>query len=411
MPRPLEGLHVVDFTHALAGPYATNMLAMLGADVVKVESPMGDLFRIYGGDRELSGLGMGLPFVGSNAGKRSIALDLKKEDAREIVRKLIAKSDIVVENFRPGAIDRLGFSYEVCRELRPDIIYCSISGYGQEGPMRDYPAIDNVVQATSGMMMVSGAEDDPPIRVGVPASDTYTATMASLAILAATTQRARFGTGQFIDVAMMDATLILLYGASFPFAAIGEEYKRIGNTGFSGQPTSGLFRCSDGHLVSLGVVQQNQWETFCKAAERTDLLDDPRFESVYSRVDNAPDLIAIVEEMFATRPGEEWERILSEKGVPCGMIRTVGEALSLEQVHQRKLRVPVTVPGLPEPELGVLNAGFLFAEDGPQVDGPPPYLSEHGEEILAELGYSDDEIAAFQSAGILRESQKPSAAD
>ena len=407
MPRALEDLRVVDFTHALAGPFATNMLAMLGAEVIKVEGPRGDLFRVYGNDRELAGLGMGLPFVGSNAGKKSISLDLKKEESRDIVRKLIAQSDIVVENFRPGTIDRLGFSYEVCKELRPDIIYCSISGYGQEGPMRDYPAIDNVVQATSGMMMVSGGEYDPPIRVGVPASDTYTATMAALAILAATTQRARFGTGQYIDVAMMDATLVLMYGSTFPFAAIGEDHKRTGNLGFSGQPTSGLFRCGDGHLISLGVVQQPQWVTFCNAAGKADLLEDERFETVYDRIDNAAELVTILEEMFQSRPGEEWERILSEKGVPCGMIRTVGEAMSLEQVRLRNLRLPVTVPGLPNPELGVLNAGFLFSDDGPRVDGPPPFLSEHGEEILAGLGYSSDEIAALQHAGVLRESQKP----
>ncbi|GGF59155.1 CaiB/BaiF CoA transferase family protein [Alteromonas lipolytica] len=410
MPRPLENLRVVDFTHALAGPYATNVLAQLGAEVIKVESPHGDLFRAYGDDRELAKLGMGIPFVGSNAGKKSVSLDLKKEEAREIVRKLIAESDIVVENMRPGTIKRLGFSYEVCKELRPDIIYCSISGYGQEGPMRDYPAIDNVVQATSGMMMVSGSEEDPPIRVGVPAADTYTATMAALAILAATTQRARFGTGQFIDVAMMDASLIFMYGSTAQYAATGAEHKRTGNMGFSGQPTSGLFRCSDGHLVSLGVVQHNQWVTFCKAAKREDLLEDPRFNTIYDRIDNAPALVEIIEQLFLTKTGEEWERQLSLGGVPCGMIRTVSEAMELEQVKQRNLRVPLNIPGMPNADLGVLGTGFLFAEDGPAVDGPPPFLSENGEEILSMLGYSNQQIADFLASGILQPSKKPETA-
>lgn len=407
MSRPLEGLRVVDFSHALAGPFATNMLAMLGAEVIKIENPKGDLFRIYGKDRELAKLGMGLPFVGVNSGKKSLALDLKRPEAQEIVRKLIATSDILVENFRPGVIGKLGFGYEDCRKLRDDLIYCSISGYGQEGPMRDYPAIDNVVQATSGTMLVSGEPASEPVRVGAPISDTYTATMAALAILAATTQRARFGTGQYIDVAMMDATLLLMYGASFPFAAIGEDFQRIGNVGFSGQPTAGIFRSGDGHLISLGAAQQAQWLVFCKAAGREDLLDDPRFTEIYDRVDNAPALVAILEEMFLTKPGEEWERILSERGVPCGMIRTVGEAMSLEQVKQRNFALPVTVPGLPNPDLHVLNAGFLFGQDGPKVDGPPPFLSENADEILGSLGYGEQEIATLHADGVVRESQKP----
>lgn len=374
MTTALHGLRVIDFTHVMAGPFCTNMLSMLGAEVIKIESPDGDVFRLYGEDDALKSLGMAIPFMGLNAGKRSISLDLKQARAREAVLKLIAGADIVVENFRPGTIERLGFGYDICKALRPGIIFCSISGYGQEGPMKNDPAIDNVVQATSGMMMVSGGPDDPPMRIGAPVVDTYVGTMAALSILAAAVRHARFGEGQYIDIAMMDAALVLLTGSALPVVAQDEDAPRQGNRGFSGHPTAGAFLCNDGHEISLGVVQQKQFAKFCEVAERMELLADQRFATPESRRQNLTATVKLLDKIFLTRSSEEWEQALNAQGVPCGVIRTVREALALPQVQSRGMRIPVEVAGVPLEAFGVLGAGFIWREDGPRIDGPPPFF-------------------------------------
>ncbi len=394
MPQALAGLRVVDFSHVMAGPFATNFLRLLGAEVIKVETPgKGDLFRNYDPDPRYEG--MAPAFIAANAGKKSICLDLKNPADLEAARRLIATADIVVENFRPGVIDRLGLGYETCKALRPDIIFCSVSGYGQAGPMRDYPAIDNVVQATAGVMSVSGEAEGPPVRMGVPMVDTYTGTLAALAILGAVVQRERFGEGQFIDVSMFDASLVMLAAAVTPFLVKGEVPQRTGNTGYSAQPTAGLFQCSDRSQISLGVVQQNQFEALCKALGQPDLIADPRFVDVRARRANAPALTAILNQAFASTTGEDWEARLSAVGVPCGLVRDVGQACGLEQLDQRGLKLPIHIPGLPGGgDVQVLNAGFLFAHDGPGVSEPPPTLGQHTQEILAELGLSPRRAAS-----------------
>ena len=385
MPQPLAGLRVVDFSHVMAGPFATHFLRTLGAEVIKVESPAGDVFRNYDADPRYEG--MSPAFIAANAGKKSVVLDLKSELGREAARRLVASSDILVENFRPGVMERLGLGYEQARALRPDIIFCSVSGYGQGGPMRDYPAIDNVVQAVAGVMSVSGEPDGPPVRMGIPVVDTYVGTLAALAIVSAVAQRERFGGGQRIDIAMLDAALVMLTAAATPYLVKGEVPIRTGNTGYSAQPTAGLFRCADGELISLGVVQQNQYLTLCKVLGRPDLATDPRFVDVRSRRAHFQALNAILTNLFATQSAEHWESVLSGVGAPCGVVRDVGAACELAQLDGRNLKQPVRIPGLPDGEdVHVLNAGFLFDHDGPGVDTPPPRLGEHTEAVLAELG-------------------------
>lgn len=389
MAQPLEGIRVADFSHVMAGPYASHLLRLLGAEVIKIEAPgRGDAMRYYGHDRRYDG--MAPAFIGVNAGKRSIALDLKKPEALEAARKIIASSDVVLENFRPGVIARLGLGYEEARALNPDIIYCSVSGYGQSGPMRDYPAIDNIVQATSGMMSLSGEPDAPPMRVGFPAVDTLTGQTAAFAILAALLRRERSGGGEYIDVAMLDASMAFMTSAVVPLLVTGKPLERTGNTGYSGQPTAAMFPAGDGHLLSLGVVQPNQFAALARIVGKPEWLDDPLYATPDLRRAHGDRLKAELTTALAARPAAEWEEIMSRAGVPCGVVRDVAEAAALEQLDGRRMRLPIHVPGLPDrEEVAIVNAGFLFSTDGPHVDAAPPRLGEHGEAILAELGYDE----------------------
>ena len=409
MPQPLAGFRVVDFSHVMAGPFATQFLRLLGAEVTKIEPPgRGDLFRNYGPDRRYDG--MAPAFIAANVGKESIALDLKQPEGIEIARRLIAQADVVVENFRPGVIDKLGFGYETCKALNPKIVFCSVSGYGQDGPMRDYPAIDNVVQATSGMMSVNGAVGDPPSRVGVPVVDTYVGTLAALAVLSALLQRERFGGSQYIDVSMLDASLLLLIGAAVPYLVTGRIPPRTGNTGYSAQPTAGMFETADRSLISLGVVQQNQYESLCRALGRPDLLADPRFATLDDRArpENSQALTVILTETFGERSGAAWEALLSGAGVPCGLVRDVGSACDLPHIDTRNLKLPIHIPGLPDrQDVHVLNAGFLFEHDGPGCDVPPPRLGEHSVPILQQLGYSAAEIEDLRARRVVVQADLP----
>lgn len=400
MAQPLSGIRVLDFTHFMAGPFTSYFLKLLGAEVIKIEPLKGDTFREYGNDRRYTE--MGAAFIGANAGKKSIAMDLKKEKARDVVLRLLKTGDIILENFRPGVISKLGFGYDVCKEQNNDIIFCSISGYGQEGPMRDYPAIDNVVQATSGMMSVSGEPGHPPMRIGVPAVDTYTGTIAAIAVLSAVIQRERFGGGQYIDVAMLDSSLVMLYGAVMPYLVSGEMAPRTGNVGFSSQPTSGIFPTADNKLISLGVAQQSAYEKLCHVLKRPELVTDPRFSDTYNRLSNSKELTEIFQEIFLQRPAAEWEKMLSREGLPCGMVRDVASAVDLPQLKNRKLKLPIHIPGLPVKEdIHILNAGFLFEHDGPGHDIPPPRIGQHTREILLDLGFTDKEIGEMEASGIV----------
>jgi crotonobetainyl-CoA:carnitine CoA-transferase CaiB-like acyl-CoA transferase len=228
--KPLEGIRVADFSHVMAGPYASHLLRLLGAEIIKIEAPArGDAMRYYGNDRRYDG--MAPAFIAVNAGKKSLTLDLKRPAAREAARRLIATSDVLLENFRPGVMERLGFDYARVAELQPRIVYCSVSGYGQHGPRRDWPAIDNIVQATSGMMTLGGVSGDAPARVGFPVVDTLTGQTAAFAILAALFRRERQGRGEYIDVAMFDASLAFMTSAAVPYLVTGRGGGRTGHTG------------------------------------------------------------------------------------------------------------------------------------------------------------------------------------
>jgi len=390
MAQPLAGIVVADFSHVMAGPFASHLLRLLGATVIKIEEPTrGDAMRYYGDDRRYDG--MAPAFIGVNAGKKSIALDLKDSDEAEVARQIIRRADVLLENFRPGVMKRLGLDYATARSLNPDIIYCSVSGYGQtESTYRDWPAIDNIVQATSGMMSLGGNPGDPPVRVGFPVVDTLTGQTAAFAILAALLRRDRSGGGEYIDVAMFDATLAFMTSAVVPLLVTGKALRRTGNVGYSGQPTSGVFEAGDGRMISLGVVQQRQFELLADYLDRNDWIEDPRFATPDQRRAHSSELHEELEKIFATRPATDWETEMSAIGIPCGMAREVGEAARFPHLDSRQVKLSLEIDGLPDSEtVEIVNAGFLMSDDGPGVDEAPPRLDEHRDEILEWLNASD----------------------
>jgi len=409
MPQPLAGIKVADFSHVMAGPFCSHFLRMLGAEVIKIESLAGDAMRTYGPFREYDGLAPA--FVAANIGKRSIAIDLKGVRGRDIARRLIGQADVLLENFRPGVMARLGLGYEDCKALQSRIVYCSVSGYGQSGPLRDYPAIDNIVQATSGMMAANGGPEDPPSRVGWPIVDTYTGTVAALAVLSALLQRERFGSGQYIDVAMLDTAVVMLTSLATPYLITGRKLPRTGDVGYSGAPTAGLFTASDGTKIALGVVQNNQFVALCRAIGRPELLEDRRFIDHLSRIrpENAHDLRKLLDEVFATQEGAHWERLLSLAGAPCGLVREIDEVCDFVRQGERGLLQATEIVGAPAdaPAAAFVNAGFVFEHDGPGAAARAPVLGEHTEEILRSAGYTEAEIADFIDARIVARAARP----
>ncbi len=385
MRQVLEGIRIADFSHVMAGPFATHLLRLLGAEVIKVEAPgRGDAMRYYGADRRYDG--MAPAFIAVNAGKKSIVLDLKQADDLAQARALVGRCDVVVENFRPGVMQRLGLDYTAVRALNPGVVYCSVSGYGQSGPRRDWPAIDNIVQATSGMMSLGGDPDGPPMRVGFPVVDTLTGQTAAFAILASLLRRERSGEGDFIDVAMFDASIAFMASAVVPWLVTGRALERTGNTGYSGQPTSALFKARDGQDISLGVVQQHQFELLARLLGQQQWLADPLFRDPDTRRRNSAQVQKALADVLATRDAAEWEQLLSAAGIPCGMVRNIDQAMTLPELEQRHLRIPLHIPGLPVQEsVAVLGPGFVSTRAGATALEPPPKLGQHTEEIKAWL--------------------------
>lgn len=392
----LAGIRVLDLTNVLAGPFCCYQLALLGADVLKVEVPeTGDLARRLGASPELNDALMGASFLAQNAGKRSITVDLKTPGGKRVFERLVATADVVVENFRPGVMDRLGFGYPVLKALKPDIILCAVSGFGQDGPLSARPAYDQIIQGLSGVMSVTGDETSAPLRVGYPVSDTIGGLTAAFAIAAALVRRSRTGVGERIDVSMLEATLVTMGWAVSNWLIAGVPAAPMGNQNMTAAP-SGTFRTGDGPL-NIAANRQEQFEALAEIVGRPDLVRDPRFAEREARKRNRAALTVELESALAARSARDWAALLNARGVPAGEVLSVMDVLEHPQVTSRGLvRRFDVVPGVDRP-VSVVRSGFRLATGDPQPSGPPPRLGEHTAAVLAELGFRDDEIAALSA--------------
>ena len=387
----LEGVRVLDVTTVLAGPFAAYQLGLLGADVVKVEIPgAGDLARDMGDDEYLKSHSMGAAFVAQNSGKRSVTIDLKSAGGREVFARLVDHADVLVENMRPGVLDRLGFSWTVLHERNPALIYCAVSGFGQTGPLADRAAYDQIIQGLAGMAAITGEPDGGPLRVGFPICDTLGGYAAAMAISAALVRRGRDGVGTFLDVSMLETAVTAMGWAVSEQLITGKDARRHGNHNAASSP-SGTFRTGDG-LLNIAANTQVQFESVCRVVGRLDLVDDPRFATRMDRKRNRAALTVELESALAAKGSTEWEAELATVSVPAGLVLSLADALDQEQIRTREL--------IHEVELGLADrATVSVVGSGVHVDGVslvprsgPPTLGHDTEAVLYEIGFSADEI-------------------
>lgn len=393
--RPFAGIRVLDITHVLAGPFATYQLALFGADVIRIENPHApDQTRLDGADPDLSAAAMGTHFLIQNGGKRSVTLDLKTEGGRGVLRRLVADADILVENFRPGALGALGLGYEDMAALNPQLIYASLSAFGQDGPRGGQTGYDQVIQAVSGLMMVNGAPGTQPMKVGTPAIDYSTGTMAAFALSAALLQRERTGQGQYIDLAMLDTALILMGAHLTNHSRSGREPRAGGN--HHEFATVGLYDTADG-LLQLAAMNMPQQRRFWRLLGHPDLIkatNDAR------RADAASER-AVLQPILLQKTAAEWEDWFQSHHIPAARIWTLPETLAHPQIATRDVvHRFVDQPGIPG-AISVPKAAFRLNHGGARMDRPPPRMGEHTDTILADLGYSTAEIIALRDSGAI----------
>ncbi|RUV32487.1 MAG: CoA transferase [Mesorhizobium sp.] len=380
----LSGIRVLDLTNVLAGPYCAYQLALLGGDVIKVEAPQGgDLARQLGGSPELNSAGMGASFLAQNAGKRSVVLDLKQEAGRERFLDLVASADALVENFRPGVMDRLGLGFARLKEVRPSLIYCAISGFGQTGPMRDNPAYDQIIQGLSGIMSITGTPETAPLRVGYPVADTLGGLVGAFAIAAALVKQKTTGEGAFLDVSMLECTLSALGWPVSNYLTADVEPQPMGNENMTAAP-SGTFRTGDG-LLNIAANKQEQFVALCRLVGLPELASDPRFAERETRKRNRIALKALIEDALANSSAAAWEETLNRAGVPAGRVLTIPQVLAEQQVIEREMTTRFDgMPNIDRP-LTVVRGGFMVDGAAPLPTKPPPALGEHMDEVFAGL--------------------------
>jgi len=393
---PLQGVRVLDLTNVLAGPFACHQLAHLGADVIKVEAVgRGDLARNLGASQDLSAKGMGISFLAQNAGKRSLTLNLKHAAGKEALRRLVATSDVLVENFRPGVMTRLGLGYDTLKTDNPTLIYCAISGFGQDGPWAASPAYDQIIQGASGVMSITG-DGAQPTRVGYPISDTIGGLTAAMAISAALNATPR---GAFIDVSMLEATLATMGWVVSNHLIGGVTPQANGNENPTSAP-SGTFQAQDAPL-NIATNKDEQWQALATILNRADLLTDLRFTTREDRKANRHALRLELETVLTSKPAAHWVHALNAQGIPAGPVLTVPEILAHPQITSRNLIAQFDrIPGLDHP-IDLLTTGFQIDNQRPCVATPPPALGQHTKDILTDLGYGEQDIQRMAEEGTI----------
>ena len=393
----LDGVRVLDFTHVHAGPLCTYQLALMGADIIKVEAPgNGDQMRSMG--QQLAP-GMSPGFLGQNASKRSIALDLKSDDGVRLVHRLMEDADVVVINMRPGTADRIGIGYETARTVNPSIVYCAISGYGQEGPEADRPAMDHLIQGESGMFMATGTEDQP-VRVGFAIADAGTAVIASSAILGALVRKGREGSGAFLDVSMLESCMALMGLNYYNFFATGKVGPRVGPNPLAQIGSAGTWKTKDGVLL-VNANNQRLFERMARALGRGDLLEDDRFRDLNASGKHRDELRAILGEIFSTDTATHWDGVLRKAGVPSGQLKNLDEVVENPQLKFRNTLTTMSdVPGIDE-ALTFLGAGFTVDETPTRPTSVPPTLGRDSDDILTEIGINRLEIKRLRKIGVI----------
>lgn len=398
MHKILDGIRVLDLTNVLSGPFSTVHLALLGAEVIKIENPKdGDLARKLGNVPALNKQLMGTSFLAQNANKKSVTLDLKSPEGKEVFRRLLATADVVVENFRPGVMERLGFGYDAMSAINPRIVYCAISGFGQTGPDAFKPAYDQIIQGLSGVMAVNGDERLNPLRCGFPVCDTVGGLNAAFAIMAALYHREHTGEGQMIDVALLDSIMPLMGWVAANLLIGHQQPVLMGNDNFTAAP-SGTFATKDG-CVNIAANQQVQWENLAKALGVPELIEDPRFKERDTRKANRKLLTPLLEEKLRQQPTSHWVDVLNKVDVPTGAVIGLEEALTQEQIRHRETLQSLEVEGIGTIPFFSLSA--KFSKTPGCLENPPPRLSQHTAEILGSLGYTQEEIAGLKSRAVI----------
>ena len=395
MPGPLEGIKVLDLTRVLAGPYATMILSDLGADVIKIEQPeIGDESRNFGPFKN----GFSLYFMSVNRGKRSITLDLKTDRGKDIFKQLVKQSDILVENFRPGTMKKLGLDYETLAAEHPALIYAACSGFGQTGPFAEKGAYDMIIQGMGGIISITGEPDGPPVRVGTSISDITAALFTTIGILSALHNRNSTGKGQLVDVAMLDSLVAVLENAIVRYFATDEIPQPLGSRHPAITPFE-AFESADGHII-IAIGNDTLWAKFCEHVDQKNLISDPRFSTNVERTANHSELFPILSEIMRQRTTDEWIDALENIGVPCGPINTIDKVVNHPQVQARdmithvihQMTGAVEVPGLP----------IKLSDTPGDVDIPAPNLGEHTVEILTDvLKMSTDEVKQLKQERII----------
>jgi CoA:oxalate CoA-transferase len=389
-----SGLRVLDLTNVLSGPFASLHLALLGAEVIKIENPTdGDLARKLGCVPAYNQMLMGTSFLAQNANKKSLTLNLKASEGKEVFKKLVATADVVIENFRPDVMKRLGLGYDALAAINPRIIYCAISGFGQSGPDALKPAYDQIIQGLSGEMSVNGDERLSPLRAGFPVCDTVGGMNAAFAVMSALYHREKTGEGQFIDVALLDSIMPLMGWVVANLMIGGQQPVLMGNDNFTAAP-SGVFATKDGH-INIAANKQEQWEAVADVLGAPELKADARFKERDTRKKNRKALTPLLEARLALKETAAWVEELNARDVPAGAILTLEQAVHQEQLAHRDTFARVQVDGIGEIPLFHMTA--KFSKTPGRVDAPPPTLGQHTVAILKAIGYDDEQIRTMKT--------------